>query len=53
MIIVQNKDEIVRYGCDFIKQGCQDRFNGWWSGEVNASHASDSNILIDRLQEQR
>ena len=28
MVVVQDKDEMVRDGGDFIEQGCQNRF-GW------------------------
>ena len=50
MVVVQDKDEIVREGGDFIEQGCQNRF-GWrrLRGLEHSQHPF-SNIRCNRLQ---
>ena len=50
MVIVQDEDEMVRDGGDFIEQGCQNRFD--WRRLRGLEHSQHpcSNIRCNRLQ---
>ena len=50
MVVVQDKDEIVRDGGDFIEQGCQNRFGGWRLRGLEQVQHPFSNIRRNRLQ---
>ena len=50
MVIIQDQDEIVRDGGDFIEQGCQNRFGGRWLRGLEHSQHPCSNIRRNRLQ---
>ena len=39
VVVVEDEDEIVRDGGDFIEQGCQNRF-GWTVAEGIGAHAN-------------
>ncbi len=53
MIIIQDEDEIVRNGGDFIEQGCQNRFSGRWLRGLERTQRPCSNICRNRLQSRR
>src|SRR4030042_5701513 len=50
MVVVQDKDEMVRDGSDFIEQGYQNRFNWRWLRGLKNSQHPFSNIRRNRLQ---
>ena len=50
MVVVQDKDEIVRDGGDFIEQGCQNRFDGRRLRGLEHTQHPFSNIRRNRLQ---
>ena len=50
MVVVQDKDEMVRDGGDFIEQGCQNRFDWRWLRGLENSQHPFSNIRRNRLQ---
>ena len=50
MVVVQDEDEIVRDGGDFIEQGCQNRFDWRWLRGLEHTQHPFSNIRRNRLQ---
>ena len=50
MIVVQDKDELVRDDGDFIEQSCQNRFSGRWLRGLKRTQHPLSNIRHNRLQ---
>ena len=50
MVIVQDQDEMIRDGGDFIEQGCQNRFGGRWLRGLERAQHPFSNIRRNRLQ---
>ena len=50
VVVVQDEDEIVRDGGDFIEQGRQNRFGWRWLGGLEHSQHPFSNIRRNRLQ---
>ena len=46
MVVVQDEDEIVRDGGDFIEQGCQNRFDWRWLRGLEHSQHPCSNIRL-------
>ena len=50
MVVVQDKDEMIRDGGDFIEQGCQNRFDWRWLRGLENSQHPFSNIRRNRLQ---
>src|SRR5512141_2615812 len=50
MIVIQDEDEIVLDGGNFIEQVCQNRFDGWRLRGLEHTQYSRSNVRRDRLQ---
>ena len=50
MVVIQDKDEIVRDGGDFIEQGCQNRFGRRWLRGLEHTQHPSPNIRLNRLQ---
>ena len=50
MVVIQDEDEIVRDGGDFIEQGCQNRFDGWRLRGLEHIQHPCSHIRRNRLQ---
>ena len=50
MIVVQDKDEIVRDGGDFIEQGCQNRFDWRWLRGLEHANTPSPILRRNRLQ---
>jgi len=50
MVVIKDKDEIVRDGGDLVEQDCQNRLGGGWLRGLEHSHRPCSNIRRNRLQ---
>ena len=50
VVVVEDKDEIVRDSGDFIDQSRQNRFDGWRLGGLERPQHSSPDVLRNRLQ---
>ena len=50
MVVIQDEQEIVRDGGDFIEQGHEDRFGWWWLRGSEQTQNTFSNVWGDGLQ---
>src|ERR671915_1319014 len=50
VVVIEDENEIVREGGDFIEQGRQNRFGWWWLRGLEYTQHSFSNVRDNRLQ---